>query len=192
MTEQGLQLDNAFWRFSCAVYAGAGVAEACLELQDRQGCDVNLLLLAVWLGACRGVELDGAGLDPAALPAEAGNAWDATVIRRLRDIRRGVKGGGIGDPALSGFHRQLLAVELAAEQIRQAMLFRWAEARFPRGVRGPAPGTARATALARANLAVLGGPPAASRAAGASPPPDSATAALDHLSLAAAACCPEG
>lgn len=56
MTEWVLEPENPFWRFSCAVYAAPGVAQACLELQDTHGADVNLLLLAAWLGAARGWE----------------------------------------------------------------------------------------------------------------------------------------
>src|ERR1700738_5469821 len=40
------------WRFSCAFYAQPGVSEALLALQDRAGLDVNLILFALWQGAC--------------------------------------------------------------------------------------------------------------------------------------------
>lgn len=145
MAEAPLDPENPFWRFSCAVYAAPGVAMACLGLQDTQDADVNLLLLAAWLGAARGTRLKAA--DIAALP---GAAWQTEVIRPLRALRRRVTDApDIGDPALAAFRRQLLDCELAAERIRQAALFRWCEARFP----------ARATTigLARTNLAVLMG-----------------------------------
>ena len=162
MTGQGLDLSNDLWRFSCLVYAAPGVAEACLHLQDRHGADVNLLLLAAWLGATRGVRLEMPLLD--AIP---GASWQDTVIGPLRAARRRVKAGGLDDPSLKEFHARLLATELAAEQIRQAELFRWAEHHFPpqRTVAG----------LARANLALLTG----------SPP--GAAAALDRLAEAAEA-----
>lgn len=167
MTEEGLELDNALWRFSCAVYAAPGVAESCLGLQDRHSADVNLLLLAAWLGAARGARLDAAAI--AGLP---GASWQETVIGPLRAARRSVKARGTGDPALKEFHAQILASELAAERIRQAALFRWAEPRFP-----ARPAVA---GLARANLALLtGDPPAAS-------------AALNRLAQAAEAYRPEG
>lgn len=145
MAEAPLDPGNPFWRFSCAVYAAPGVAVACLGLQDARDADVNLLLLAAWLGAARGTRLEAA--DIAALP---GAAWQAEVIRPLRALRRRVTDApDIGDPALAAFRRQILDCELAAERIRQAALFRWCEARFP--------ARAAAVGLARTNLAALMG-----------------------------------
>lgn len=143
MVQASLDPDNPFWRFSCAVYAMPEVAAACLDLQDAQGADVNLLLLAMWLGAARGVRLQPA--DIAALP---GAEWQATVIAPLRALRRHLKAApDAADPSLAAFRRQIQDCELAAERIRQAELFRWCAARFP-----ARPGMA---GLARANLAAL-------------------------------------
>ena len=44
---------EALWRFSVAFYARPGVSEALIALQDRAGCDVNLMLFALWLGVSR-------------------------------------------------------------------------------------------------------------------------------------------
>ncbi|HKS89918.1 MAG TPA: TIGR02444 family protein, partial [Stellaceae bacterium] len=57
---------EAFWRFSLALYARPGVAEALIALQDRAGRDVNLMLFALWFGAVRGRRLDAARLAAAA------------------------------------------------------------------------------------------------------------------------------
>ncbi|MGB0714134.1 MAG: TIGR02444 family protein, partial [Gammaproteobacteria bacterium] len=38
------------WDFSVQVYTREGVEPACLELQDRFGLNVNMLLFAVWMG----------------------------------------------------------------------------------------------------------------------------------------------
>ncbi|WP_227875002.1 TIGR02444 family protein [Oceanisphaera profunda] len=46
-----------FWQFSEQHYARAGVADACLQLQDDYGANVNLLLLLVMLEE-RGLTLD--------------------------------------------------------------------------------------------------------------------------------------
>lgn len=40
-----------FWQFSEQYYARPGIAEACLELQDEHGANVNLLLLIIMLDA---------------------------------------------------------------------------------------------------------------------------------------------
>ena len=39
---------NPFWTFSLGYYRGAGVSEACLELQDDCGVDVNVVLFLLW------------------------------------------------------------------------------------------------------------------------------------------------
>lgn len=145
MVHAALDLNSPFWRFSCAIYAAPGVADACLDLQDEWGTDVNLLLLAAWLGAARGWRLDVE--DFAATP---GAAWRDIVIQPLRIARRWVKQAPeLDDTALIAFHAQLLQCELAAERIRQAELFRWAVPRFPP--------KSRSLGMARTNLATLVG-----------------------------------
>ena len=59
-------LANPFWTFSLAVYAEPGVQAECLDLQDQDGIDVNMLLFCAWLGACRHVLLTAADLERAA------------------------------------------------------------------------------------------------------------------------------
>ena len=39
---------SPFWRFSLAFYRRAGVADACIALQEEAGVDVNLLLFLLW------------------------------------------------------------------------------------------------------------------------------------------------
>src|SRR5947208_14107979 len=50
---------EAFWRFSLALYARPGVADALIATQDRTARDVNLILFALWLGASRGCRRAG-------------------------------------------------------------------------------------------------------------------------------------
>jgi TIGR02444 family protein len=106
--------DNPFWDFSLTVYARPGVPAACLDLQDRRGLDVNVLLFAAWAGMACGVRLSAeelARVDSAVEP------WRGEVVRPLRAVRRRVKGE---DAAL---YEQLKAAELAAERIQQDRLF---------------------------------------------------------------------
>jgi uncharacterized protein (TIGR02444 family) len=42
--------DEELWRFSLAFYDRPGIAESLVALQDRDGCDVNVMLFALWLG----------------------------------------------------------------------------------------------------------------------------------------------
>src|SRR3954451_15961758 len=40
----------SLWTSAASLYGAPGVAEACLALQDRYACDVNVLLFATWMG----------------------------------------------------------------------------------------------------------------------------------------------
>src|SRR5438067_8224725 len=86
---------EAFWRFSLALYARPGVAEALIGLQDRAGCDVNLILFALWAGAVRRVRLDAAAL--AGAEAAVGDLRGG-IVERLRALRRRLK----ADPGSDG------------------------------------------------------------------------------------------
>ena len=80
------------WAFSLRVYGRPGVEDTCLVLQDRHGLDVDLILLACWLGA-RGVPLD---------PARVADLervvvrWRDDVVRPLRHVRRALREPDLG------------------------------------------------------------------------------------------------
>ena len=115
--ERGDAAGEALWRFSLALYARPGVAEALLALQDRAGRDVNLMLLSLWVGAVRGRRLDAAEL---AAGAAALSALDRGAIRPLRALRRRLKHARDGDIAV--LRRRVAALELAAERRAQRRL----------------------------------------------------------------------
>ncbi|MGC2412860.1 MAG: TIGR02444 family protein, partial [Stellaceae bacterium] len=56
---------EAFWRFSLALYARPGVAEALIALQDRAALEVNLILFGLWFGARQGRRLSAGELTAA-------------------------------------------------------------------------------------------------------------------------------
>ena len=117
-----LETDNPFWRFSLRVYAEPGVAEECLAAQDSLGVDVNVLLFAAWLGAERGIALDRTRL---AQVEEAVAAWSDDVIKPLRAVRRRLKQmSEIEDPEVQALRKRVAQIELSAEQIEQALLYR--------------------------------------------------------------------
>ena len=152
-------LDSPFWSFSLKVYGAPGVAAACLELQERLGLDVNLLLFAAYLGAAEGVTLQA---DDVAAAAGVVGVWHAETVRALRAVRSALKPAS-GDPqnALRGptaaLRNQVKAAELEAERIEQAMLWRWWQAQHGTRQRG------EARAALAANLSKLlahyGAPP---------------------------------
>jgi uncharacterized protein (TIGR02444 family) len=106
---------GAFWRFSLEAYGRPGVASACLDLQDRHGCDVNLVLFALWVGASgrgRLTEADIGAFD------EATASWRRTVIAPLRALRRQVK----QEADATALYEALKAAELEAEHAEQNRL----------------------------------------------------------------------
>jgi uncharacterized protein (TIGR02444 family) len=116
-----LQLDNAFWRFSLAVYAAPGVADQCLALQRSHGIDVNLLLFAAWIGAERGTALSQADMQRFAGAVEG---WRQTVVVPLRNLRQAMKPlAEMQHAEAASLRQEIAASELRAEQIEQAMLF---------------------------------------------------------------------
>ena len=144
--EPGTATENPLWAFSLKVYRREDVAKICLRLQDEGGADVNLVLLALWLAVERKVPL--AASDAGAAIAETA-AWRERVVRPLRQARVASKSTLLlAAAAQESFRSSLKAVELAAERIEQAFLYRWAEARWP-------PGPARADASAADNARVL-------------------------------------
>jgi uncharacterized protein (TIGR02444 family) len=130
---------EGFWRFSLALYARPGVAEALIALQDRAGCDVNLVLFALWAGAVHGIRLD-----PAALGAAEGaiGGLRRDIVEPLRALRRRLKADREAD--IQDLRRKILVLELAAE--------RRVQQRLSQGV-GSVPGANR-LAAAEANLAL--------------------------------------
>jgi len=116
---------SAFWDFSLRFYAKPGVPAACLELQDRAGADVNVVLFLLFLArhGRRMTRSDAATLDGAV--AE----WRERVVRPLRSVRRHLKTTGqpfAGEPA-ARLRDNIKRNELAAERIQQLAL----EQQFP-------------------------------------------------------------
>lgn len=115
-----LDIDNPFWRFSLRVYAAPGVAPECLQLQERLGLDVNVVLFAAWLGLARGITLRDADLERIAA-AIAG--WSGDVVKPLRSVRKALKPLAEGpDSAITALRKRVADAELVAEQIEQAQL----------------------------------------------------------------------
>jgi uncharacterized protein (TIGR02444 family) len=102
------------WDWAVAAYARPGVEEALLELQDRWGQSVPLLLVAAWAGTA-GRPLSSERLEAA---VETARAYEATVISPLRAIRRTLKAPvpDLEDAARLGIREQVKALELDAER----------------------------------------------------------------------------
>jgi uncharacterized protein (TIGR02444 family) len=148
MTEvEGPSGDNALWCFSLSFYARPDVSEALIRLQDRAGCDVNLMLFALWLGVSGRNRLTSEELSAAARVI--------TPIRRdlvepLRVLRRKIRCHPEAD--VQRLREEIKRLELAAERIVQNRLMRMAGA----PERDPPRDTRVAAAIA--NLALYLGP----------------------------------
>jgi uncharacterized protein (TIGR02444 family) len=103
----------SLWDFALQRYSRPGVADACIELQDQQGVNVNILLWCLWLAA-RGQLLDSKKLHTA---QHRIHAWDQHYIRPLRHLRRRMKVEfGTGDSQIEAVRQQIKQAELTAEQ----------------------------------------------------------------------------
>ena len=111
---------EAFWRFSLALYARPGVADALIAIQDRAAGDVNLILFGLWLGVSRGHRLtdDELAAAEAAIAPIAGMA-----VRPLRRLRRELKEATDAD--LLVLRRRVAGLEIAAERLAQHRLAAW-------------------------------------------------------------------
>lgn len=111
-----------FWDFSIQFYGVDGVAEACLELQNSHGLDVNMVLLCVWFGKHNG-KLADSSMEQA---LEFSNHWRSCVVQPLRATRQWMKGH---PPPAEGqqlgfndLREQIKKVELSAEKHQQESL----------------------------------------------------------------------
>ena len=115
-------LPHPFWNFSLELYAGEGVAESCLDLQERRGCDVNVLLFCCWLGASGRPTLTA---DRLRTILKASDAWQARIVRPLREVRRRLKDepwSAALPETVDAVRRRVAEAELAAEHAEQLKL----------------------------------------------------------------------
>lgn len=120
-------LPHPFWNFSLEVYGGDGAARACLDLQERRGADVNLLLYCAWLGASGRGTVTVEKLR--AVIADVAQ-WQTDVVRPARALRQKIKalggatsGSGADFPdQVEATRRKAAEAELAAEHVEQLVL----------------------------------------------------------------------
>jgi uncharacterized protein (TIGR02444 family) len=127
-----LSISQNFWDFSNKVYRSQDVQEACLQLQEHYGADVNLLLFACWYGASKGLMRQ----DLVAQAIELSEEWSEKVVRPLRSARRWMKSEGVPsstelEHAHYALREQIKAVELQAEHQQQRLLEALAESAAP-------------------------------------------------------------
>jgi uncharacterized protein (TIGR02444 family) len=115
-------LPHPFWNFSLEIYAGEGVAGACLDLQQRRGCDVNILLFCCWLGASGRPTLTA---DRLRAILKVSDVWQAEIVRPLRQVRQLLKDKPWTETlpeTVEAARRRVAEAELAAEHAEQLKL----------------------------------------------------------------------
>jgi len=112
-----MQESSSFWSFSLRFYAAPGVADVCLDLQDRFGVDVNILLYLLWQ-AQRGRRLAKTEVEQLIALSQD---WQLHVVRPLRDARRFLKDPGPiwSSPEVASLRQRLKQEELIAEHLQQ-------------------------------------------------------------------------
>ena len=106
-----------FWNFSLRIYAQPKIADVCLDLQDRFGADVNLVLFMLW-AAARERRLDPVEIGEIAFFVEN---WRKHIITPLRLARRALKAPPRGWPIeeTESLRQRVKADELEAERLQQ-------------------------------------------------------------------------
>lgn len=100
---------DEFWDWTCIVYADGDVQTLCLAMQNRFNCNVNFLLLAIWLGQ-RNYLISKTGWRLIGKRTEAIRAG----VDKLRQRRRKIK---LADRQK---YEELLQLELKGENLVQS------------------------------------------------------------------------
>jgi uncharacterized protein (TIGR02444 family) len=108
---------SPFWTFSLGFYRQGGVSESCLDLQDRCGVDVNIVLFLLWTATLRRRLEAG---ETRAL-AEKVRAWQNDVVVPIRNLRRFLKTRPplLDEGTAELFRTKVKAVELESERLQQ-------------------------------------------------------------------------
>ena len=126
MTETQPQTETTpFWRFSLRFYRLAGVADACIALQDEYGVDVNLLMFLLW----RADEGSLLSADEVRSLDDKVRDWRNHAVIPIRNIRRKLKSARtlIEPGQQEAFRTKIKAIELEAERLQQHALFAFSQ-----------------------------------------------------------------
>jgi len=112
---------SPFWKFSLGFYRGAGVSEACLELQDDCGVDVNVMLFLLWMAT----QKRRVPADRVRALADKMRPWQMDVIGPIRALRRMLKTHALlpDKGAAELFRTKIKAIELESERLQQEAMY---------------------------------------------------------------------
>jgi uncharacterized protein (TIGR02444 family) len=112
---------SPFWAFSLGYYRMAGVAEACLHLQDHCGADVNVVLFLLWTAT----QKRRLKTDAVQTLTDTVRAWHGDVVVPIRNLRRMLKSNPslLDKGSVAVFRNKIKAVELESERLQQEAMF---------------------------------------------------------------------
>lgn len=110
---------HPFWEFSLALYANQPIKLACLDLQQRHGFNVNIVLFLFWLAKTGRGRLSRQQLTQM---LEQLLPWRNYITLALRKHRLGLGKQKQDKPKLAKRYEKILDVEIKAEQVEQLML----------------------------------------------------------------------
>lgn len=112
------QWADAFWTFSTTFYATPKVEATCLELQDRDGLEVNLVLFCLF-AAQQHVRFERTSVQAM---QNIGRVWGNEIVAPLRAVRRSLKVHEVGNEQVRILRKEVKRVELEAEKAMQGAL----------------------------------------------------------------------
>jgi uncharacterized protein (TIGR02444 family) len=112
---------NPFWTFSLGIYSSKAVQDACIELQDRSGIDVNVMLYVLWLAD----QSRRLSVEDVRAVMGAVDGWRAEVVVPLRGARRALKTppSAFDQAGVEALRAMVKKVELEAERLQQWALY---------------------------------------------------------------------
>lgn len=115
--------DNPFWRFSLGLYQLKRIKEACLQLQDQAGANVNLLFFALWVSQQQ-LRFHPDWKQVFQPLTNWHQDYTLPLRRQRRDLKRlAEKADRSEDGPLHQMREHLRKAELLSEQQEQAVLY---------------------------------------------------------------------
>lgn len=111
---------ESFWEFSLAFYAQPDIQQACLNLQNTQHADVNILLFLLYLARHK-KQLSKASIQSIEYDIKA---WREEIIQPIRHIRRQLKQRhyALTQVQQEQFRQSVMTLELESERLEQIQL----------------------------------------------------------------------
>ncbi|PWQ98902.1 TIGR02444 family protein [Leucothrix arctica] len=110
---------ESLWQFSLTLYAAPEVQQACLDLQDNHGADVNLVLFLLYQGSL-GRQLAQETIQTI---VQETCSFRERVIQPIRALRKSLKSKKYSlEHGEDSLYQQMLSLELSAEKLAQTHL----------------------------------------------------------------------